>query len=171
MDTEEKAIIAQYRAQLDAEIKRRRFFTPPAKKDTGPLAREAEQWVSRFIEQLGYRAAPTVANAPFDLWAWDDNGGAARIEVKISLYHPYQNYGRYQAAIRNHEHDVVVFIARNGRDWPFVIPAPLVPAKSLTIWSKCPADSKPYRPYLAAWDVLHHAIAISRPIGWQLPLL
>lgn len=171
MDLDEKALIAQYRAGLEAEIKRRRFAKPGHNKDHCPLARDAEAKVAQFIQQLGYHVAPTVANSPFDLWAWSDNGGAARIEVKISLYNPWGSTGRYQAAIRNHEHDLVIFIARNGRDWPFILPALVVPPKNLTIWTKCPADSKPYRPYLEAWDILHQVIATHRPIGWQLPLL
>jgi hypothetical protein len=172
MDWEEKAILQEYQNCLDAEIKRWRFIRSPrpGKRDKGPLAAEAELLVAQYIRGLGYHTCPTMANAPFDLWAWDDQGHAARIEVKISLYSAWRTSGRYQAAIRNHEHDLVIFIARNGIDWPFVVPAAAVPRTNLTIWTKCPADSKPWRPYLEAWDHLHQTIASQKPQGWQLPL-
>lgn len=172
MEFEDRAIIQQYRSDLETEIRHRTFVNrTKSQRDFGPLARWAEYWCQRKIEALGYHTALTARNFPFDLWAWDDQGNAARIEVKFSLYFPfYRGGGRFQAHIRNHQHDLVIFIARNGRDWPFVIPAKAVPPKNLTIWSACPGDSKPWKPYLEAWDHLHQAIASHRPVGWQLPL-
>lgn len=167
-DIEETAILSELRMSLDREIKRRRFAKPTCKRDFSLFAREGEQIARSLIESLGYHVAPTVHTAPFDLWVWNECG-SARVEVKISMYHPARDgRGRYQAAIRNHEHDLVIFIARNGHDWPFVIPAKAVPKTSLTIWTKCPADSGPYRNFLQAWDHLHQAI---KPMGFQLPLL
>lgn len=168
MDWEEKYIVQQLRArQRISEFILRQTLD---KTTNNLLARQAEKWVARRMEAFGYHTAPTPAKHPFDLWAWNDRGGAIRVEVKISLYCPYHGYGRYQAAIRNHDHDLLIFVARNGRDWPFVIPAEIVPRTNLTIWTPCPGDSKPWRPYLEAWDYLHQAIASHQPIGWQLPL-
>lgn len=172
MEWEDRAIIQNNRLELEAEIRQRHFANRvKTHKDYSPLARQAEYWVLRKVESLGYHTALTARNFPFDLWAWDDQGNAARIEVKFSLFLPfYRGGGRYQAHIRNHQHDLVVFIARNGRDWPFVIPAERVPPTNLTIWTPCPGDSRPWKPYLEAWDYLRQTIASHQPAGWQLPL-
>lgn len=172
MDWEDRFIIQEYRADLLAEVKKWTYInrSSSTKKDFGPLARQAEYWVARKIQLLGYYVAFTPGNSPFDLWAWNDDGLSARIEVKIATYQPYRTGGRYQACIRNHQHDLLVFVARNGKDWPFIIPGPLVPKTNLTIWTACPGESKTWQNYLEAWDYLHLAIVAGQQRGWQLPL-
>jgi len=93
MDWEDRFIIQEYRSDLDKEIKRRSYLSRSTKRDFGPLARQAECWAARKIEALGYHVAFTTSNSPFDLWAWNDDGLSARIEVKIATYQPYKTGG------------------------------------------------------------------------------
>jgi hypothetical protein len=137
------------------------------------LAREAEQIVAERVQELGYLAYPTTHKCPFDLWVEDYSKRAVRVEVKISLYHLSKRGGRYQADIRRHDQaDLLVFIARNGQDWPFVIPmVDVAPRRHIAIWSYCPADySGQWAIYLEAWDHLHRAIAAAEPQARQLSL-
>lgn len=171
-DWEEKSIQQELRQQLNADIRRNQFALQRRKPGRAhlQLALEAEQLVTAQAQKMGYRVAPTTKNAPFDLWIWDERG-AARVEVKISRYVAHKDgYGRYQAAIRNHQHDLLVFIARNGQDWPFVIPAHQVPNKHLGIYTYKPYTSC-WAQYLFAWDYLQQAVSAGYPAGWQLPLL
>jgi hypothetical protein len=136
------------------------------------LAREAEQLVAERIQTMGYETHPTTHKCPFDLWVVDDER-AIRLEVKISLYHVSKKGGRYQADIRHHDQaDLLVFIARNGQDWPFVIPmVDVAPRRHIAIWSYCPADyCGQWAIYLEAWDHLHRAIAGAEPQVRQLSL-
>jgi hypothetical protein len=142
------------------------------------LAREAEQSVAKRLQALGYQVHATPHKCPFDLWV-NDGRGAARVEVKLGLYHPSTHGGRFQAHIHN-EADLVIFIARNpstslgmyGRDWPFVIPMPDIrPRRNIAIWSECPADySGQWAAYLEAWQHLHQAVEQGQARAWQLSL-
>jgi hypothetical protein len=137
------------------------------------LAQEAEVLVARRIQTFGYQVYPTTHKAPFDLWVEDDVGRAVRVEVKISLYHLHRRGGRYQANVRHHRHaEILVFIARNGRDWPFVIPLPeIYPRTNVTIWAACPDDHHGrWAQYLDAWHYLHWAVEQAQPRARQLAL-
>jgi len=136
------------------------------------LAREAERWVADRVQLMGYETHPTTHKCPFDLWVTDAER-AIRLEVKISLYHTGKKGGRYQADIRHHDQaELVVFIARNGRDWPFVIPmGDIAPRRNIAIWSYCPADyTGQWANYLEAWDHLHQALETAMPQARQLTL-
>ncbi len=141
------------------------------------LAREAERIVSNLARKLGYQATSTPHKCPFDLWIRGDDGRAVRIEVKISLYHRCiepKKGGRFQANIRHHDQaDLLVFIARNGQDWHFVIPMKrIVPRHNIAIWSPCPAHYRgQWAKYLEAWEHLQRAIEQAQPQSCQLPLL
>jgi hypothetical protein len=140
------------------------------------LATEAEQAVAAMIRARGYRVYLTTHKCPFDLWVVDGAGRAARVEVKISLYrrcHDPRKGGRFQANIRQHlDADLVVFVARNGQDWPFVIPMPEIRGRgNIAIWSRCPADSGGWlKGYLNAWEHLDHAVANTQRRVWQIRL-
>jgi len=109
------------------------------------LAREAEQIVAERVETMGYQATLTTHKCPFDLWVCNHTGRAVRVEVKLSRYHPHKRGGRYQANIRHDQADLLVFIARNGQDWPFVIPmADIAPRRNIAIWASCPEHSSSY---------------------------
>lgn len=134
------------------------------------LAREAEQSIAQHVQAMGYQVNPTTHKAPFDLWVQDDLGRAIRVEVKISRYHHSQKGGRYQADVRHFDQaDLLVFIARNGKDWPFIIPmADIAPRRHVAIWSYCPADySGQWASYLNAWDYLQQAIETAAVHSWQ----
>lgn len=148
-------------------------LTSPRQREQQRLAREAEELVARHVRTLGYQAYPTTHKCPFDLWVADQQGRAIRVEVKISLYHESKAGGRYQADVRqHHEADLLVFITRNGRDWPFVIPmADIAPRRNVAIWSYCPADyTGQWARYLGAWEYLRRAIETIPPQPRQLSL-
>ena len=138
------------------------------------LSREAEQIVDRLVRQMGYHTQTTTHKCPFDLWVQDDTGRAVRIEVKISRFHALKKGGgRYQCDVRHHDQaDLLVFLARNGQDWPFVIPMThIVPRRNIAIWSYHPEDySGQWSPYLKAWEHLHQAIKAAPEYSWQPPL-
>lgn len=140
------------------------------------LAANVEAKVATFIRLLGYAAHQTTSRCPFDLWVANESGQAIRVEVKASLYNVCADAGkggRYQANIRHHHQaDLVIFVARNGRDWPFVIPmAQLGNRANIAIWSQCPADyTGRWAGYLNAWNYLDEAVARARPAVHQLAL-
>lgn len=133
------------------------------------LAAEAEEQVAELLRQMGYRVNPTTRNCAFDLWVADEADRAIKVEVKISLY----NGRRYQANIRHGKADLVVFIARNGSDWPYIIPMNEIGQRhNIAIWSKCPGDYKgQWQAYLNAWDHLHQAVSEAEPQSYQLSYL
>jgi hypothetical protein len=133
------------------------------------LGTEAEEKVTEYLRALGYQVNPTPDNCEFDLWVAGSAGRAIRVEVKISLYHGR----RYQANIHHDQADLVVFIARNGQDWPYVIPMTEIGQRhNIAIWSKCPGDYKgQWKDFLNAWDHLHQAITEAQPQSYQLSYL
>jgi hypothetical protein len=139
------------------------------------LAREAEKIVSGRIEALGYQVNPTPHKCTFDLWVTGRQGHAVRVEVKISLYgRNGRNIpgGRYQASLHN-EADLLIWIARNGQDWTYIIPMAVVGTRrNIAIPSACPGDyTGQWAAYLEAWEYLHRAVEIARPTTRQLSLL
>jgi hypothetical protein len=148
---------------------RRHYAAEAAKIKKMILAREAEQFVARQAQSLGYRVNLTTHKCPFDLWIRDNTGRAIRVETKISRYNQHKRGGRYQANIRHDQADLLVFITRNGRNWPFVIPmADVVPRNNITIWAYCPGNHiGQWAKYLETWDYLHPAIERVKPRSWQ----
>lgn len=139
------------------------------------LSRQAEKKTAKFLRAQGYQVNFTTRKAPFDLWVADDQGRSASVEVKISLLHQNKAGNRYQATISPAEiiwADLVIFIARNGQDWPYVIPMRAIkPRRNIAIWTACPADYRgQWARYLQAWHHLEQAIITSPPRAWQLSL-
>jgi len=137
----------------------------------------AENEMACYLQgEFGYQVHLTTKQCPFDLWVADGQGRGARVEVKLSTCRlASRGRGhRFQANIRRHKDaaDVLIFIARNGRDWPFVIPMGQVGSRrNIAIWSACPGNyTGQWAPYLEAWDYLHQTISHSRPCQWQLGL-
>lgn len=138
-------------------------------------SRQAEEQVADLIrDEFGYRVYPTTANCPFDLWVADSQDRAARIEVKLSTYHDSPKGGRFQADIRHQSADVdlIIWIARNRRDWHYVIPAPdLRGRRNIAIWSECPGHYRgQWGHYLEAWDYLHQVVTNTFKRTWQFAL-
>ena len=136
------------------------------------LANDAERLVATVARQMGYSARLTPHSHPYDIEVFDSAGRVVRVEVKISTIQPNGTGYRYQARIHHHQADVVVFIARNGSDWPYVIPmAAIKPRLNIAISSKCPGNySGQWARYLEAWRYLRRAVenAVPRPVQLNL---
>ena len=175
----------QMREENDEFLRRQRWWWVHFKNGTlknkrqreaQQLSREAEQVVDALVRQMGYRTQTTTHKCPFDLWVQDEAGRAVKVEVKISRYHQLKKGGgRYQCDVRHHDQaDLLVFIARNGQDWPFVIPmSHIAPRRNIAIWSYHPeAYGGQWARYLKAWEHLHQAIEAAARCAcpWQLRL-
>jgi hypothetical protein len=153
--------------------RKRRFIGPAKTGDNHRLGRQAETAVTTRLQAMGYQVHPTTHKCPFDLWVADGQGRAIRVEVKISLYHSAGRHGsRFQARIHN-QADILIFIARNGTDWIYVIPmAAISSRKNIAIWSACPGDyTGQWAPYLNAWPQLIQAIQTAPARPYQPTLL
>ncbi len=114
-------------------------FKSQRQRELQALAEEAEWLVKKLAEKMGYLSNLTTYKCPFDLQIWDDAGRTIRVEVKISRWN--EKSRRFQANIRHDKADLLVFIARNGQDWHFVIPMKritpwTVPQESEHIWKE-----------------------------------
>lgn len=136
------------------------------------ISDEAERYVAAVAKQMGYSARLTPATYPYDVDVFDSAGRLARVEVKISTIQPNGRGHRYQARIHHHHADLVIFIARNGSDWPYVIPmAAIAPRHNIAISSRCPGTySGQWACYLEAWQHLRQAVenALPRPVQLNL---
>ncbi len=143
-----------------------RYRQPRSPRDYRFTEREAVQAIIEQAEDRGYRVNRTRGNAPFDLWI-----EGAKAEVKGATWHESLKGGRYQAAIRNHAADVLLFDCINGSHHIFVIPmAAIVPKTSIAIWHYDPACYVgKWTPYLDAWDCLDEAVRYANHV-WQPPL-
>ncbi|MCB0191924.1 MAG: hypothetical protein KDJ65_08270 [Anaerolineae bacterium] len=174
----------QMRQETDEFLRRQRWWWAHYQNSTlknkrqiesQQLSHQAEQVVDALIRQMGYRTQTTTHKCPFDLWVQDEAGRAVKVEVKISRFHRLKKGGgRYQCDVRHHDQaDLLVFIARNGQDWPFVIPMNHIePRRNIAIWSFHPeAYGGQWARYLEAWEHLHQAIEAAAERPWQLRLL
>lgn len=156
-DWDEKALIQDLRqAQRHSEQITRYYATLAARQQTHRLAQVAQERIIRKLERMGYTAYTTTHKAPFDAWI-----AGCKAEFKVSNWQ--DKAGRYQAHIKNHQADIVIFDAINGTDHYFIIPmAAITPRKTIEItryhvnhyqgrWS----------PYLERWDILRQAIETS----------
>lgn len=137
------------------------------------VAAQGEAAAAEMIRELGYQAHYTTHKCPFDLWVSDSAGRAARVEVKTSLYHQTSKGGRFEANLRrNDKADLVLFLAKNGIYWPFIIPMDAIgKRRHICIWSTCPGNhTGQWQPYLRAWQHLDQIIANTQPRHWQLSI-
>lgn len=131
------------------------------------LAGCIEHLARAILAAMGYQVARTGYNAPFDLWA-----EGARVEVKAATYAS----GRYQAAIRNHQADLLLLACQTpagGLEW-FVIPGDhLGDIKNLAIWTEDPAqhNGRWFEYYQAWWWVDSICQRVPAHRGWQPELL
>ena len=162
MDWEEKAILQELRIEQRRREMILRFGTPPDQRQR--LARIVEARVALCIEALfGYSINQTSHKASFDLWV--DN---VKVEVKGSHWQGR----RYQANIRNHSADILIFDAINGLDHYFIIPmAQVNPRRTVEITSyDVLAYTGQWAAYLEAWDVLALAVRAAPARHRQLDL-
>lgn len=153
----------QQALELERQARFARFISP---RDYRKLARRGVDVVIALAHELGYRVNVTVNNSPFDLWI-----EGCRVEVKASEWYENGRSGRYQAALRNHQCDLLVFDCVNGTDHLHFIPqAALGQRRNIAVWSYDPAQSGGlWRPYLEEPMYLHQAIQAARQ-AWQPPL-
>lgn len=149
-------------------LKRQRFIRPikPNSQHNRAVEKRAVDKVTEIANSLGYRVNPTVKNSAFDLWI-----EGVRVEVKGSTWHESKRGGRYQAAVRNHTCDLLIFDCINGTDHLHFIPSQAIGGRrNITVWSYDPEDSSGiWRPYLEEVIFLHQAIEAADTI-WQPPL-
>lgn len=149
-------------------LRRQQFAVRRKRKDNRLVEWKAERWIVQYLEARGHRVARTTNNAPFDLFV----DGVA-VEVKGATWHKAHNGGgRYQAAIRNFEADIVIFDCINGTHHLFVIPMSAIrPRRALQITRfRVEKSQGQWLAFLDAWHYLDQAIA-RRNRNWQLPLL
>ncbi len=150
------------------------IIAPPSRgRNNQRVAKKARYAVADLIRQQGYRVSHGVSSGK--LWVTDGQR-VARIEAKLAQHSQDQKgRNRYQAAIYNHQADLLIFIARDkdGHDHPFIIPMSAVtPRRNISIWSRNPEDySGQWAPYLNTWERLDQAIqAAVTQDDWQLSL-
>lgn len=147
--------------------KRRRFSRARSDDPRKELAGYVEQAARARLEGMGLQVSRTGYNDPWDLWC-----EGARVEVKGASWS-----GRYQAAIRNHEADLLLLGCVPGEigegvEW-FVIPAErYAHTNNIAIWTAAPADyGGQWAEFYRAWwwvDVVVQRTPAHR--GWQLAL-
>ena len=120
------------------------------------VERLAENEVIKLANNLGYRVTTTSHKAPFDLWI-----EGVRAEVKAATWRDAGRRGsRYQANIRNHQFDILIFDCINGSHHFHIIPsAAIIPRRHIAIWSYDPADSAgQWVQFLEKWNYLEQAV-------------
>jgi hypothetical protein len=169
MDWEEKAILQELRQNQRQEQMWLKYGGTAAPNERHILARQVEAKIIKRISPYGWPVNLTTHKAKFDLWI-----GNAKVEVKGSHWRNRGSFGIYQANIRNHAADVLIFAAINGSFHFFVIPmAAVKPRKTVEISSyHVDAYAGQWSPYLEAWDVLEEAVrsAPARPKQLDLPI-
>lgn len=165
-DWEEQAILQQYRQEQRKREMIARYASVAGRQQALRLARIAQERIIRKIEQMGFIVHQTTPNAPWDLWV-----GGCRVEAKASNWQ--QKAQRYQANVRHHQADVVIFDAINGTDHYFIIPMQEIqPRKSIEVYSYDVLDySGQWAEYLEQWDVLIQAIEATTDQPQQLSFL
>lgn len=160
-DWEELAILQELRfEQKQREMWLRFGHTQPSARQA--MARRVVATILPWLLELGYPVNPTTHKCPFDLWV-----GGCRVEVKGSHWRPQKHC--YQASVRNHEADILIFDAINGADHFFIIPmADVSPRATVEITSY---DVTAYKgrwiAYLERRDILQQAV---NDLTRQLPL-
>lgn len=144
----------------------RRIYKQPDSARNRAVEWRAVDRVVELVKSLGYRVNHTTKNAPFDLWI-----EGCKVEVKGSKWYDSDKGGRYQAAIRNKECDLLIFDCINGTDHLHFIPSPAIGCRrNISVWSYAPEESTgQWRPFLEETKFLHQAIEAANHI-WQPPL-
>ena len=147
-------------------LQAQRFKPPRNTNDHRAVEQKATTEIMRQANDRGYRCSPTGNNDPFDLWI-----EGAKVEIKAATYNPAKTGGRYQANIRNHTADILIFDCINGTHHVHFIPMiEISPRHHIAVWSYDPAlSSGQWLPFLEAWDYLEQAVFEARHM-WQLPL-
>jgi hypothetical protein len=168
MDLDEKITQEEFYRHYSQELSRTHWQLrhPKNSHDYSELEEKATKKVMELAQAMGYRVNRTVKNCPFDLWI-----EGTRVEVKAATWHESKKGGRYQAAIRNHTADLVIFDCINGTHHFLIIPMPAIaPRKSIAVWSYNPGNSTgQWVGYLEMWTHLKQAIAAANQT-WQPPL-
>jgi len=156
-----------HKRERDA-VRRRRFSRARSDDPRKELAGYVEQMARVRLARMGYRVARQGYND-----SWDLVCEGLRLEVKGATF----SSRRYQAAIRNHQADLLLFGCQRPEDRPltfFVIPAEAYRhVHHISIWSEDPRTyAGKWMVYLEAWPWVD--VLLSRPEGklaWQPALM
>jgi len=133
--------------------------------DRVAMARRVESIAADILSFRGHVVHLTTHTCPWDIWA-----GGAKVEVKAARW----CVQRYQAAVRNHQADLLLLacVTKPGDLVWFVIPGRAVgQRRNLAIWSYNPSDySGQWAKYLGAWDVADRIIERAGAYPGQLVL-
>ncbi|MGD9101709.1 MAG: hypothetical protein PVF45_14605, partial [Anaerolineae bacterium] len=118
------------------------------------------------LARMGFQVARTGYNDP-----WDLRCEGVKVEVKGATYRSR----RYQAAIRNHQADVLLFGCKrpqaDGGDLVFfVIPArAYAHTNNIAVWTRDPADYQgQWCEYYRAWWLMDAIVSrLPAYVGWQ----
>jgi hypothetical protein len=157
-----------HRRFRDAQ-QRARFVFSRARSDDPrkELAGMAEHAALTLLQAMGYRVTRCGYNAAFDLWV-----EGARVEVKAATW----SGGRYQAQIRNHDADLLLFCCQTpdgSLEW-FVIPAwAYAGVSNIAVWTRKPAAyGGQWCEYYRAWWFVDATVSqLPEHRGWQLSFL
>lgn len=135
-----------------------------AGSNNNPFAHLFERLLAESLRRQGYQVELTPNNHPFDLWL---GRGRQTIRVEIKAANPYYTQAirtwRYQAAIRNRQTDLLIFVCLFDFDQVhhFIIPkAALGRHRNITITSRDPRDYRgQWAPYLDAWQFIDETLA------------
>lgn len=141
--------------------KARQYIKPRQRDPNHEFGDEITAKIAGKLEEMGYIVETTSHKAHHDLLV----NGRLRIEVKAALWtrdrQGDQRRGRYQANLRKNRADLYIFVARNGRDHAFIIPAEAVAGqRSLTIRTNNPRHyTGRLARYYEAWGLVGEALA------------
>lgn len=150
-DWDEKALIAELRQdQRNREMWLRWSLNHPEQADIYTFYQQVQDRAKDRIEMLlGVEAIPQTYHSQYDLTV-----GNLTVEVKGSRWQDKAQ--RYQADIRQHTADLVMFDAVNGTDHWFIIPmADLAPRRTIEVYSyHVERYQGQWAGYLEAWFLL-----------------
>lgn len=152
MDWEDRAILQEFRQQQRDDQQRWRSTHVVARKHRIKMSNLALAELFPRLETFG-PVNLTTHKAGFDVWV-----GGCRVEFKASHWQDKRN--RYQADVRHHQGDILIFDAINGTHHYFVIPmATVFPRRKIEVYSydvaRCTGQ---WAAYLENWDVLRQAV-------------
>ena len=134
-----------------------------APADRKQFAHDVESDIIDRLRENHY-VSRAAANAHFDLLI-----DGLRVEVKAAAL----SGGRYQAALRANDADVIVFVCHDGEQQHYFV-MPFDRVRGLTHIEICNADPAAYAGWMAAWRDAWHLIdqLIARGLNhWQPALL
>src|SRR5512139_54403 len=161
--TDAELLHMQHAAQCKRDRFIMRYLAAPAPADRKQFAHDAETAIIDRLRACGYFVVRSQTNAHYDLIV-----DGLRVEVKSASL----SGGRYQAALRANDADVLLFVCHDGAQQHYFI-LPFDRVRGLTHIEIRNADPAAYRGWMAAWRDAWHLIdnLISRGLNHWQPML